>query len=68
MQSIPSKIYLTGPQVRARFGNVSAMTLWRWQRDPKLEFPTPIKINRRKLFNLEEVEKWERETAVRGGR
>lgn len=34
------------PKVQQEFG-VSAMTLWRWDRDPTLEFPPPIKIRKR---------------------
>lgn len=68
MEITNQKIYLTGPQVRARFGNVSAMTLWRWAKDEKLAFPVPMRLNRRKLFDLAEIEKWERDTAIRGGR
>jgi predicted DNA-binding transcriptional regulator AlpA len=35
------------PQVQKELG-ISAMTLWRWDRDPKLGFPPPIRIRRRK--------------------
>jgi hypothetical protein len=34
------------PQVRKEF-NVSAMTFHRWSRDPKMQFPPAVKINRR---------------------
>jgi hypothetical protein len=36
------------PAVQREF-NVSAMTLWRWDRDPDLGFPPPIKIRKRKF-------------------
>ena len=68
METGNQKIYLTGPQVRARFGNVSAMTLWRWAKDKNMSFPVPMRLNRRKLFDLSEIEKWEREIAAKGGR
>src|SRR5215467_10645726 len=31
-------------RVRAFFGNVSAMTIWRWRKDPELGFPMPVII------------------------
>lgn len=34
------------PQVQKEFG-ISAMTLWRWTQDPKLDFPPIIKIRTR---------------------
>jgi predicted DNA-binding transcriptional regulator AlpA len=39
--------YLPDPQVCRRYG-VSSMTLWRWDHDPRVNFPKPIRINRRK--------------------
>lgn len=68
MEHSESTKYLTSHQVRARFGGVSSMTLWRWAKDDKMGFPIPMRLNRRKLFNLADIEKWERETAIRGGR
>ncbi|MBO9168339.1 DNA-binding protein [Rhizobium sp. L245/93] len=50
--------YLTAPQVRLRYG-ITDMTLWRWARDEKMEFPKPLVINRRKLFKQIELEAWE---------
>ena len=35
-----------GPQVEREFG-VTAMTIWRWDRNPDLGFPPAIKINGR---------------------
>ena len=55
----PQECFLTGPKIDARYG-ISAMTRWRWQRDPKLGFPPPMKINGRKLWRLSELESWER--------
>jgi predicted DNA-binding transcriptional regulator AlpA len=50
--------YLTGPQVNKRF-NISAMTRWRWERDPKLAFPAPLKINNRSYWQIESLQLWE---------
>ena len=62
------KKYLSEKQVRARYGNVSPMTTWRWERDEQLGFPKAIYINRRKYRDLEEVEAWERKRASASGR
>lgn len=53
--------YLTANQVRERFGGISDMSLWRWLRDPKLGFPQPMIVNRRRLFSEEEISRWEAE-------
>ena len=52
--------YLTAVQVRQRFGGVSDMTLDRWLKSDKLDFPRPIKINRRRLFKESDVVAWEK--------
>lgn len=57
--------YLTASNVRKRYGDISDMTLWRWLNDPKLHFPRPIVINRRRLFPRAELETWERARARR---
>ncbi|MDX0467460.1 MULTISPECIES: helix-turn-helix transcriptional regulator [Sinorhizobium] len=54
--------FLTGPQVAERY-KISGMTLYRWLRDPKLAFPQPMVINRRKFFNETELTAWERDRA-----
>ncbi len=55
--------YITGPQVMARY-NISEMTLYRWVNDPKMSFPQPIKINRRRFFLEAELTAWERSRAA----
>jgi predicted DNA-binding transcriptional regulator AlpA len=59
-----AKQYITRKKLLARFGGISAMTLWRWERDEKLGFPRPTEINGRKYYDLAEVEAWERERAL----
>jgi predicted DNA-binding transcriptional regulator AlpA len=54
--------YLPSRQVRERF-NVTDMTLWRWLRNAKLEFPKPTIINSRRYWRIEELEAWERKRA-----
>jgi hypothetical protein len=58
--------YLTARQVRERLGNVSDMSIWRWLHDPKMGFPTPLRINRRRLFNEEEIAEFEARHRVVG--
>lgn len=36
------------PEVLREF-HITAMTLWRWDRDPGLNFPPPIRIRKRKF-------------------
>ena len=38
--------FLTTSHVRAHYGGISAMGLWRWLRDENLGFPAPIIIKR----------------------
>jgi hypothetical protein len=40
---------------KERYG-VSAMTLWRWDRDPELNFPKPIRIRGRKYRDADELD------------
>jgi predicted DNA-binding transcriptional regulator AlpA len=57
--------YLPDPLVCKRYG-VSAMTLWRWDHDPHINFPKPIRINRRKYRDEADLEAWERWRAAHG--
>jgi predicted DNA-binding transcriptional regulator AlpA len=50
--------YLTGPMVNERF-NISSMTRWRWERNPQLAFPAPMKINNRSYWRLAALQIWE---------
>jgi hypothetical protein len=50
------------PQVLERYG-ITAMTLWRWDRDPELGFPKPIYIRLRKYRRLSQLVAWERQRA-----
>jgi hypothetical protein len=65
---LPEKRYITQKHLKARYGDVTDMTIWRWEHDAKLGFPKAIFINGRKYFLLEEVEAWERERASASGR
>ena len=60
-----AKLYITATQVRARYGSIADMTLWRWLADPSLAFPRPLHINRRRFWRLDELEDWERAQAAK---
>jgi hypothetical protein len=45
------------PTVQKEF-DVCAMTLWRWDNDPTLGFPPPIKIRNRKYRSRRKLEKF----------
>ena len=53
------KVYLTARQVRARYGDISDMSLWRWLNDPALNFPKPMVVNHRRLWKLNSLQIWE---------
>jgi len=54
-----SQKYLTGPQVMERY-SISEMTLYRWtSSDDKLAFPKPLKINRRRFYDVEALDAWD---------
>jgi predicted DNA-binding transcriptional regulator AlpA len=55
--------YLPDPMVWRRY-NVTSMTLWRWDQDPAMNFPKPIRINGRKYRDEDELEAWERARAT----
>lgn len=50
----------TSRQVRQRFGNISEITLWRWENNSSLGFPKPIKINNRKFYAADALDAWQR--------
>lgn len=52
---------LNSAQVKARCGNVTDMCLWRWQRDPRVQFPQPIKMNRRNYWRFGDLLEWQKD-------
>lgn len=54
--------YLTAKQVQDRY-QISSMSLHRWLKSDKLEFPRPMVINRRRLFDEQDIAEWERKRA-----
>ncbi len=58
-------VLLTAAQTRARIGGVSAMCIWRWMRDPRVQFPAPVKINNRNYWRLSNLRRWQAERESR---
>ena len=56
---IARPLYLIGAgDVRAMFGGVSDMTLWRWLNDQELNFPKPIYIGKRRYWRASDLTSW----------
>ena len=53
------EIFLTARQVRERYGNASAMWLYRHGRRPGSTFPKPLRVNGRRLYRLGDLRAWE---------
>ena len=49
----------------SRYLGISPVTLWRWKKDEALQFPDPSVVNRVQYNNVEAVDKWMRERAVK---
>ena len=45
-------------QVRREFGDVTPMTVWRWDHDPMIRFPRPVMIRKRKYRSRKELEEF----------
>jgi predicted DNA-binding transcriptional regulator AlpA len=60
--------WLTSAQTRAHTANVSTMCLWRWMRDERVKFPSPVKINGRNYWRLGDLRRWQAEQAAKGAR
>ena len=50
--------FLTAKQVRARYGGISDMSLWRWLQDDS-NFPKPMRVNGRRFWAVADLEAWE---------
>jgi hypothetical protein len=50
---------LTSVQARAEVGHVSTMCIWRWQRNPRVQFPPPdVIINGRNYWYAGSIRRW----------
>jgi len=54
MQGKPN--LLPAPEARDYVGGISAMTEWRFERDPDLGWPVPVRIKRRKYYRVSELD------------
>jgi hypothetical protein len=59
--SVAPQVFLTSTQVRVRYGSISDMALWRWLRDPQMNFPRPAYFGRLRFWRLNDLEEWERD-------
>lgn len=59
------KSYLRAAAVRARYGDISDMTLWRWLNSPKSTFPRPIYFGRHRFWGVEDLDVYDRACAAR---
>lgn len=50
--------YLNSAEVKSFLGGISDMTMWRLENDADAAFPKPIRINRRKLYDWNELRSW----------
>lgn len=50
---------MSSTSVCASCGGVSRMALWRWQRDPRVQFPAPdMIINQRRYWKAGSIRRW----------
>jgi hypothetical protein len=52
-------VYLSAPKVQLRY-DVTSMSLWRWLKNPKMNFPTPTYIAKRRYWRVSDLVAWER--------
>lgn len=50
--------YIKAETVRQLCGDITDMTLWRWIRDPRIAFPSPVTILRRRYWREDEIRGW----------
>lgn len=47
------------PAVRKRYG-LSETSLWRWERNPSLNFPKPaLEVGNRRFYDADDLARWE---------
>jgi predicted DNA-binding transcriptional regulator AlpA len=60
--------YLPIGRVKARYSNVSDMTISRWMANPKVGFPRPVAFGGRyRFWKLTDLIEWERKRAAGKG-
>jgi len=41
------------------------MSIWRWMHDERMQFPEPVKINRRNYWRLGDLREWQAAQSAR---
>ena len=54
----PPKKLVRSAAVKRRLGDISSQTLWRYVKDPELEFPKPFYINGVRHWADDAIEAW----------
>ena len=49
----------------AAYAGVTTVCIWNWDQDESLGFPPAVRIGRKKLRNLDEIDAWLRARTVR---
>lgn len=63
---IDDETLLDSAATRASCGGVSNMCLWRWARDPRVQFPAPdLIINTRRYWKAGTIRRWKAERATK---
>ncbi|ODS02085.1 hypothetical protein AUC71_02435 [Methyloceanibacter marginalis] len=58
--------FLPAAAVRARY-SVADVTIWRWMRNERMNFPKPMYANsRHRLWRLADLERWEESRTIEG--
>jgi predicted DNA-binding transcriptional regulator AlpA len=57
------ELFFPAPLVASRY-HVSDMTLYRWVRDPRMQFPAPHYFGRFRYWKLSDLVSWERQRAM----
>jgi predicted DNA-binding transcriptional regulator AlpA len=61
-QPVFDDVLLDSKQTRASVGQKSDMCIWRWQRDPRVQFPKPdVMINGRRYWYAGTIRRWKAE-------
>jgi predicted DNA-binding transcriptional regulator AlpA len=54
----PKERYVNAGTVREICGGISDMTLWRWLDNAEMNFPSPVRIGRRRYWAEADVLEW----------
>jgi len=64
--SLDDDALMDSAQVRGSVGGKSNMCLWRWQRDPRVQFPAPdLVINGRRYWKAGTIRRWKAAQAAK---